>query len=203
MYLLRNYIDKDIITIGDCYVNSNQVRFAVKQKLISTTEILLTVHIDDTTSINAYQGLHSTLKDVLGIFGESITKTTTKEDIEASLEFFEGEEALNVKVLKASFIEYLENNKYSIEHSENKLVLCKNIFVSYNVVVNEAIEEDFNTYKFVAIKGKYLDTVSSLAKKGVDVYNPETAYLLSNLPNINLDSVKVDLEKLKNRLVIL
>ena len=203
MYLLRNYIDKNSINIGDYYINSNQIRFEVTQKIVSTTEIILIININDITSINAYQGLHSTLKDVLSIFGESITKTSTKEDIEASLEFFEYEEAPNVKVLKASFLEYLENNKYSAEIFENNLVFCKNIYVSYNVVVYEAIEEDFNTYKFVAIKGKYIATVSSIAKKGVDVYNPETAYLLSHLPNINLDSVKEDLENLKNRLVVL
>ena len=135
MYLLRNYIDKYSINTGDCYVNSNQVRFEVTQKIVSTTEILLIINIDDTTSINAYQGLQSTLKDVLGIFGKSITKTSTKEDIEASLEFFEYEEALNVKVLKASFVEYLQNNKYSVEYFENKLVFCKNIFVNYNLFI--------------------------------------------------------------------
>ena len=203
MYLLRNYIDRDSINIGDCYVNSNQVRFEVTQKIVSTTEILLIINIDDTTSINAYQGLHSTLKDVLGIFGKSITKTSTKEDIEASLEFFEYEEALNVKVLKASFIEYLQNNKYSVEYFENNLVFCKNTFVNYNLVVYEAINEDFYTYKFVVIKGKYIDTLTSLVKRGVDVYKEETAYLLSKLDIINLDSVKVDLENLKTRLVVL
>ena len=203
MYLLRNYIDKDSINIGDCYVNSNQVRFEVTQKIVSTTEILLIINIDGITSINSYQGLHTTLKNVLGGFGESITKTNTKEDIEASLEFFEYEEALNVKVLKASFVEYLENNKYSVEYFENNLVFCKNTFVNYNLAVYEAINEDFDTYKFVVIKGKYIDTLTSLAKKGVDVYNPETAYLLSKLDIIKLDSVKEDLENLKTRLVIL
>lgn len=199
VYLLRNYIDRDIIKVGDCYVNSNQVRFEVKRKLVSLTEITLNIATPSLV-LTVNQGLYTSLKECLGAFGKSIDSDTTQEDVDNTLDFFWGN---NIKVLKSAFVEYLQNNKYNPYWLGDNLIFVKTLYIKYDVKVCQVINTDYETHTFVEVNNKFLASVQEIAKIGVDVYLNETAFLLSHLDKIHLDSLKEDLKSLKTRLIII
>jgi hypothetical protein len=199
VFLLKNYINKDSIKVGDYYINKNKIRFEVTRKLVSLTEITLNI-TTPSLALTINQGLYSSLKECLGKFGESVDSDTTQEDVDNTLDFFWDND---IKVLKSTFVEYLQNNNYSPYWLKNNLIFVKTIYTSYDVRVCQIIDRDYETHTFVEVKGEYIGVSSQLAKRCVDVYREETAFLLSQLDNIHLDSLKEDLEGLKTRLVII
>jgi len=205
VYLLKNYINKDTIKVGDYYINNNQVKCEVTSKLVSLTEIILTISTSVTTdTFQVHQGLSSTLKDCLSVFGQSITENTTNKDIKDSLDFFNFFDVGNrINVLKSSFIEYLQDNRYFLFEKESTFIFTKIIYTNYNISIYQSINEEYETSTFVTVNNKYLASVQELAKNDINIYRDETSFLLSRLDNINLNTLKQDLTNLKNRLVVI